>query len=111
MKILRRRWFVVAVCGAALLVATVHGLHRLARSRTYQVFGKLVPRAETTERVVALTFDDGPTGAVVDDILGVLASRRVRATFFVTGADMTEAPPQSRAALHAEVALFEFERT
>jgi peptidoglycan-N-acetylglucosamine deacetylase len=92
MKILRRRWLVVLVCGTGLLFATVHGLHRLARSRTYQVFGKLVPRVETTQRVVALTFDDGPTEAVIDDILGVLASRRVRATFFVTGADMVEAP-------------------
>jgi len=100
MKILRRRWLVVLVCGAGLLFATVHGLHRLARSRTYQVFGKLVPRAETTERVVALTFDDGPTAAVIDDILAVLASRHIRATFFVTGADMVEAP----AAAHRLVA-------
>jgi peptidoglycan-N-acetylglucosamine deacetylase len=92
MKILRRRWLVVLVGGTGLLFATAYGLHRLARSRTYQVFGKLVPRVETTERVVALTFDDGPTEAVVDDILAVLASRRVRATFFVTGADMAEAP-------------------
>jgi peptidoglycan-N-acetylglucosamine deacetylase len=91
MKILRRRWLVVLV-GAGLLLATAHGLHRLARSRTYQVVGKLAPRVETTQRVVALTFDDGPARAVVDDILAVLASRHVRATFFVTGADMVEAP-------------------
>jgi peptidoglycan/xylan/chitin deacetylase (PgdA/CDA1 family) len=96
MKILRRRWVVVLVGGTGLLLATVHGLHRLARSRTYQVFGRLVPRVETAERAVALTFDDGPTEAVIDDILAVLASRRVRATFFVTGADMVEAPGAAR---------------
>jgi peptidoglycan-N-acetylglucosamine deacetylase len=92
MKVLRRRWLVVLVCGAALFLAAVHGLHQLARSRTYQVFGRLVARVETTRRVVALTFDDGPSEAVIDEILDVLASRRVRATFFVTGADMAEAP-------------------
>lgn len=92
MKRLRRCWLVVLVGGTGLLLASVHGLHRLARSRTYQVFGKLVPRVETTQRVVALTFDDGPNEAVIDDILGVLASRRVRATFFVIGAEMVRAP-------------------
>src|SRR5512138_2902027 len=91
MMVLQRRRLVVLVSGAALF-ATVHGLHQLARSRTYQVFGKLVAGAETTERAVALTFDDGPTEAAIDEILGVLASRRVRATFFVTGADLAEAP-------------------
>jgi peptidoglycan/xylan/chitin deacetylase (PgdA/CDA1 family) len=108
MKILRRRWLVVLVGGTALLFATVHGLHRLARSRTYQVLGKLVPRVETTRRVVALTFDDGPNEAVIDEVLDVLASRRVRATFFVIGAEMARAP----GAVHRLVAAgHELERT
>jgi peptidoglycan/xylan/chitin deacetylase (PgdA/CDA1 family) len=95
MKIVRRRWLVV-LAGTGLLLATAHGLHRLGRARTYQVFGKLVPRVATSERVVALTFDDGPTAAAADEILAVLASRQVRATFFVTGADMAGAPDVAR---------------
>lgn len=75
-----------------VLVAAVAGLHRLARSRTYQVFGTLVPRVETSRRAVALTFDDGPTADAIDGILETLASRGVRATFFVNGAPLAEDP-------------------
>jgi peptidoglycan-N-acetylglucosamine deacetylase len=91
----RNRWLAVIVT-AGLLLAAGHGLHRLARSRTWQVVGKVVARVETGERVVALTFDDGPTAAVADEVLGVLASRRVHATFFVTGADVAAAPVVAR---------------
>lgn len=37
------------------------------------------------EAKVALTFDDGPNPPRTDEVLGVLASRKVRATFFVIG--------------------------
>ena len=50
-----------------------------------------MPRVETSERRVALTFDDGPVPAVLDSILGVLAARNVRATFFVTGRETAAA--------------------
>lgn len=75
-----------------MLLVAVAGLRQLARSRTVQAFGEIVHRVETAERRVALTFDDGPTPAFVDSIEHVLASRRVRATFFVTGAELAEAP-------------------
>ena len=75
-----------------LLIATLAGLRQLARSRTVQLFGSIVPRVETTERRVALTFDDGPGAAVVDSLVALLASRGVRATFFVTGSELATAP-------------------
>ena len=91
----RRLW---SFAGAAvlLLAAALYGLDQLARSRTVQVFGRLVPRVDTPERVVALTFDDGPTGEVVGEVIDALASRRVRATFFVIGADVAAAPEATR---------------
>lgn len=82
--------FVVGI--VIVLIAAITGLRQLARSRTVQLFGTLVARVETGERRVALTFDDGPTPAVVDSLLSVLATRDVRATFFVTGAEMAAAP-------------------
>ena len=39
-------------------------------------------------RVVYLTFDDGPSAALTPRILDVLARRGVKATFFVTGANI-----------------------
>lgn len=81
---------------ALLLAGGLVGLHRLARSRTTQVFGTLVSRAPTAERVVALTFDDGPTPGVADELLSTLESRHVRATFFVIGAELAATPDVAR---------------
>jgi chitin deacetylase len=83
----------------AILVLTpvlLIGLRALARSRTVQVFGELVARVDTSDRVLALTFDDGPTSEVIDEIIDVLAGRQVRATFFVTGAELAAAPEAGR---------------
>jgi len=68
----------------------------LARSRTRQLFGRLVSRFETTDRVVALTFDDGPRAELADNVASVLESRRVRATFFVLGGDLVQLPGFAR---------------
>ena len=77
-------------------IALLVGLRQLARSRTFQLFGEIVPRVETEERRVAITFDDGPLPAVLDSILAALAARDVRATFFVTGAETEKAPEAAR---------------
>ncbi|MBD2699590.1 polysaccharide deacetylase family protein [Spirosoma sp. BT702] len=79
---------------AIVLLGSI-GLWKLSRSRTYQVFGELYPRINTTEKVVALTFDDGPTPRT-DSILTLLRDLDIKATFFVIGRDLvtyaTEAP-------------------
>src|SRR5262249_34201457 len=91
-----RRRVVIVVATIVLLGLSIAGLRALARSKTTQLFGRLVSRVDPPERVVALTFDDGPTDAYVGDILATLASRRVLATFFVIGADMARAPDAAR---------------
>lgn len=90
---------VAAVCALAVAagVLALAGLRSLARSRTTQLFGALVARVETTDSVVALTFDDGPTREVAPRLIHTLASRGVRATFFVTGAEVAGAPDVARA--------------
>ena len=57
----------------------------LSRARTFQVFGELVARVETQQKVVALTFDDGPSQLGVDEVLPLLRERGVKATFFLIG--------------------------
>ena len=91
-----RRALVAAAAAGIFLLASAAGLLRLARSETFQLFGRLVSRVDMPHRVVALTFDDGPTEAFVSEIVDVLASRRVRATFFVIGAHVAEAPDAAR---------------
>lgn len=85
---------VVGIAGALLLAA---GLRMLARSRSYQLFSRPVSRVATSDSVVALTFDDGPTEARADSLLRLLRSRNVRATFFLIGGDITSSPAAARA--------------
>ena len=77
----------LASCG---LVAW--GGHRLSKSRTHQLVGELITRVETSDSIVALTFDDGPVHAYTDSILAVLAQFEVPATFFMVGSAMQDNP-------------------
>lgn len=73
----------IVVLVPTLLVAW--GSWRLMKTPRYQIVGRLVDRVETDERVVALTFDDGPTARYTDEVLGILREEGVKATFFVVG--------------------------
>jgi peptidoglycan/xylan/chitin deacetylase (PgdA/CDA1 family) len=65
---------------AALLVAYL--LFMLPQS---QVFGRYPYRAAPPDRVVALTFDDGPNEPYTSEIADFLESRGIRGTFFQVG--------------------------
>ncbi len=54
--------------------------------------GAVLHRGDTTDRVVALTFDDGPGGAHTRRVLRVLGDHGVHATFFVLGANAEREP-------------------
>ncbi|WP_086824822.1 polysaccharide deacetylase family protein [Allokutzneria sp. NRRL B-24872] len=69
----------------------VFGLYQLTNSRTYQLFGELVHRVQTPEKVVALTLDDGPTD-LAPEVLRQLAELRVPATFYLNGSDLAARP-------------------
>ncbi|MFC0238289.1 polysaccharide deacetylase family protein [Fictibacillus phosphorivorans] len=72
-----------------LLIGLAYSGLKLSSSRDFQFFGGLVTSADTTEKVVALTFDDGPTDNT-DEILTILKEEEVKATFFVTGREIEE---------------------
>ncbi|WP_336087672.1 polysaccharide deacetylase family protein [Nocardia sp. SSK8] len=94
-----RKWLIGAVVGVVVVVAVCAGLYTLMNSRTYQVAGRLVDRVETNEKLVALTFDDGPT-ARTPEILRTLAELQVPATFYLVGRDLA-AHPEYGAAIAA----------
>jgi peptidoglycan/xylan/chitin deacetylase (PgdA/CDA1 family) len=76
-----RPWAVAA----GVVLAGVIGLWQLSNARSFQLFGELYHRVETPERVVALTFDDGPGPANTPAVLELLAKHQVKATFFMVG--------------------------
>ena len=81
---------------AVVLAVVAAGTYKLMNSRTFQVTGQLVATLPTTDKVVALTFDDGPSEADVDPILDTLASRGVKGTFFVNGRNLAASPEAGR---------------
>ncbi len=77
-----------------------YGGLQLSKSRSWQFFGGLVQRVDTDERVVALTFDDGPS-ANTPAVLEMLDQLGVNATFFLTGNEMEKLPDQTKAIVQA----------
>lgn len=90
------RWWVWAGALVLLVTGLLGGTFTAMTSRTWQVAGRLVARLPTTEKVVALTFDDGPTAADLEPILAALETRRVRATFYLNGIGLEQAPDAAR---------------
>lgn len=83
------------------ILAGAYLLWRVSNARTFQFFGKIIPRVATPDSVVALTFDDGPTAEYTDRVLDVLRERGVRATFFVTGREVEANPEQAASIVRA----------
>jgi peptidoglycan/xylan/chitin deacetylase (PgdA/CDA1 family) len=75
------RWGVAVM----LLAALVYGAYEVSEAPGSQVFGKTIVSGPADQKVVALTFDDGPNPPYTDRILDVLAKENVHATFFLVG--------------------------
>ena len=57
-----------------------------------QVLGDHVAHVDTDRKVVALTFDDGPSDLFASDLIADLERRGVHATFYVVGAAAADQP-------------------
>ncbi len=78
----------VALPGLALLAALAligFVAYELIEQPTNQFFGGTFTQGPTNERVVALTYDDGPNPPYTGRILDVLEAEHVPATFFLVG--------------------------
>jgi chitin deacetylase len=87
-----KRVVIAGVLAVAVLPLVAWGGLKLSNSRTHQLFGELVTRVETTDSMVALTFDDGPVPIYTDSVLDVLGEFGVPATFFMVGASIKRSP-------------------
>ena len=85
-------------CGMAALLVTAAGvgLRAVTNATTFQLFGEFVARVETTDRVVALTFDDGPHPVLTPRMLDLLDRHHVKATFFMMGRNVERYPDAAR---------------
>jgi peptidoglycan/xylan/chitin deacetylase (PgdA/CDA1 family) len=97
----RRRWI---AAGLALLVA-IGGLFQLSRERCFSLILPSICRVETRDKVVALSFDDGPTDLGIATTLPLLKAAGARATFFVVGEQAAARPDLLRLLLASGMEL------
>jgi peptidoglycan/xylan/chitin deacetylase (PgdA/CDA1 family) len=60
------------------------------------VFGKVYSMSSTPDKVIALTFDDGPNEPYTSQILDILEKDNVKATFFLIGKNVELYPDVAR---------------
>ncbi|MEQ2466593.1 polysaccharide deacetylase family protein [Niallia sp. Sow4_A1] len=88
---MKKIWIILIGILFLLLFST----YKLMNARTFQLFGGLTNHVETNEKVVALTFDDGPTQNV-EEILALLDTYDAKATFFLIGNEIEKSPELAR---------------
>lgn len=67
--------------GLATLLLTLYAVAHPAS----RVFGRVIYRANTHQKALALTFDDGPNPTTTPAVLAILKEKGIKATFFVIG--------------------------
>lgn len=77
---------VIAALTLILFTALSFSLKAEAAASTY------VTKGTTTNKIVALTFDDGADGTNINKILGILSTNKIKATFFLTGSGAANHP-------------------
>ena len=95
----RKLRVLIAFVIGAVLVLLILG-YAVMNARSFQFFGKLVTHIETDQKIVYLTFDDGPTEKT-PQILETLDELDIKATFFLVGKEMEEYPEHTKAILDA----------
>ena len=63
---------------------------------TSEIFGKVIHHMKGTQKVLALTFDDGPNGNSTLRVLDTLEQEHVKATFFLIGKNVEKYPDIAR---------------
>lgn len=76
------------------VLAVAGGCTYLAISPTSQVYGRIIIHGPRDQKVVALTFDDGPNQPYTSEILSILDHYGIKATFFAV-AENAEYYPQA----------------
>jgi Predicted xylanase/chitin deacetylase len=89
-KILKKAAVIIA---AVLFLCGIFYLqHYMRRVSAPQIFGTAVRHFDTAEKVIALSFDDGPNPETTENILALLSEYNASATFFMLGKNAEKYP-------------------
>jgi peptidoglycan/xylan/chitin deacetylase (PgdA/CDA1 family) len=86
----------IAVAAVIALAAVGAASYWLMNSRTVQVLGDHVAHVDTDRKVVALTFDDGPSDLFASELIADLQRYGAHGTFYVVGAAAADQPQALR---------------
>lgn len=75
--------FSLTLAGVLLLLAVLPG---------NSFYGNVLTHAHTQRKIIALTFDDGPYPPYTQQLLKLLAEKKVKVTFFMVGENAAEHP-------------------
>ncbi len=90
---LRKRMALSISAMLALFVAfSIYGYF----SPTSPVFGRVYFKGSPDDKMVALTFDDGPNGIYTEQVLDILQEYNIKATFFLIGKNVELYPDIAR---------------
>ncbi|EON72382.1 polysaccharide deacetylase family protein [Lysinibacillus sphaericus] len=85
--------FLIPICILVVSVFYVNESSSADKGRKYyEEAGQIVWEIQTKEKIVALTFDDGPHKKYTSEILDLLAQYDAKATFFVVGQNAEKNP-------------------
>ncbi len=96
-----RRGALALAVTIALLLAIAIAAFFVSRALCFQLIGRPICHVETRDRLVALSFDDGPTPEGVTIILDALRRYDAHATFFLIGGEVEKHPGEVRRLLAA----------
>lgn len=84
-----------------IVLFSVAAIWRVSALPDFQFFGEIKHRVAIDEKLIALTFDDGPTPDKTEQILKILQDEAIPATFFLTGHEVEKNPALLRQILAA----------
>lgn len=90
------KWLILCIALVIMLGGMI-----IIPQQGWTVFGPTIARVATSEKVVALTFDDGPTQPQTNQLLDILEDERIKATFYLIGAEMKRSPQATDAIIAA----------
>jgi peptidoglycan-N-acetylglucosamine deacetylase len=91
----------IIMASAVVLFLSAAVLWQVSKARCLQLVGEVTCRIDTDTKLIALTFDDGPTPEGVDAVLAELGPRGISATFFLIGNRMEKFPGQAERLIEA----------
>lgn len=93
---MKKNWLRLCCSGVVivgLLVVPMTSAEMKGKDRKYfEERGEVVWEVPTEQKVVALTFDDGPNSVFTPQILEILRENHAKASFFVVGSRVKESP-------------------